>query len=127
MKRDLKDRKDVYTLVSSFYNKVRKNREIGYFFNNSIKDWDAHLNKLTDFWESNLFFTGSYRGNPQFAHVKADHENHNKINEYHFGVWLNLWFETINENFSGELAERAKHNARKMSTHLYLKIFSCRH
>lgn len=126
MKQDIKDRTDVQSLISEFYSKVRKNKEIGFFFNNSIKDWDAHIEKLTDFWESNLFFSGSYSGNPIRAHVKTDAENDNKISEYHFGIWLNLWFETINEKFEGELAERAKNNARKMSTHLFLKIYQNR-
>ncbi len=126
MKQDIKDRRDVQALITAFYTKVRQNEEIGFFFNNSIQDWDAHLEKLTDFWESNLFFAGSYSGNPIKAHVKTDAENGNKISEYHFGIWLNLWFETINSMFEGELAERAKNNARKMSTHLFLKIYQNR-
>ncbi len=120
MKEDVKDRADINNLVVSFYKKVRKNEEIGYFFNNSIKDWDAHLEKLTDFWESNLYFTGSFRGNPAQAHVKVDTEHENRITEYHFGIWLNLWFQTIDELFEGEMAQRLKNNARKMSTHLFL-------
>ncbi len=61
---DLKNREDVYMLVSSFYEKVRKNEEIGHFFEDTITNWEEHLNKLTDFWESNLFFKAKYKGNP---------------------------------------------------------------
>ena len=110
----------------SFYSKVRKNEEIGYFFNNTVHNWDEHLDKLTDFWESNLFFTGSFRGNPALAHIKVDENNQNAITEYHFGIWMNLWFQTIDELFTGELAERLKNNARKMSTHLFLRIYQSR-
>lgn len=127
MKQDLKTRDDVFLLVSEFYKKVRKNEEIGFFFNNTIEDWDHHLEKLTDFWESNLFFSGSYRGNPVKAHNGVDEKNGYAISEYHFGIWLNLWFATIDEHFEGELAQRAKNNARKMSTHLFLKIYQNRH
>ena len=126
MKNDIKTREDVFMLVSGFYTKVRKNPEIGYFFNNVITDWDEHLQKLSDFWESNLFFKATYAGNPQKAHVKVDRENDQSVTSYHFGIWLNLWFQTIDELFEGELAERAKTNARKMSSHLYLKIFQAR-
>ena len=126
MKADLKNRDDIKKLVISFYTKVRKNEEIGYFFNNSIKDWEAHFEKLTDFWESNLFFTGTFQGNPALAHVKVDLSHENSITEYHFGIWLNLWFQTIDELFAGEMAERLKHNARKMSTHLFLRIYQHR-
>lgn len=126
MSGDIKTREDVFLLVSGFYKKVRQNPEIGHFFNEFIQDWDAHLDKLTDFWESNLFFKALYTGNPQKVHVKVDQENHQEISSYHFGIWLNLWFETIDELFEGELANRAKNNARKMSSHLYLKIFEAR-
>lgn len=126
MSGDIKTREDVFLLVSGFYRKVRQNPEIGHFFNEVIQDWDAHLDKLTDFWESNLFFKALYKGNPQKVHVKIDQENHQEISSYHFGIWLNLWFETIDELFEGELANRAKNNARKMSSHLYLKIFEAR-
>lgn len=126
MKEDLKDRTDIKRLVVTFYDKVRKDKEIGYFFNNTINNWDEHLEKLTDFWESNLFFTGSFRGNPAMAHVKVDMNHNNTITEYHFGIWLNLWFQTIDELFQGEMAARLKNNARKMSTHLFLRIYQGR-
>lgn len=126
MKHDIRDRKDVNELVTKFYTKVRSNQEIGFFFNETITDWDHHLEKLTDFWESNLFFRATYRGNPVSAHNRVDDLNKNSISEYHFGIWLNLWFETIDELFEGELAQRAKNNARKMSTHLFLKIYQNR-
>ena len=126
MKADLKDRADIKKLVISFYTKVRKNEEIGYFFNNSITDWEQHFEKLTDFWESNLFFTGNFQGNPAIAHIRVDENNNNSISQYHFGIWLNLWFQSIDELFQGELAERLKNNARKMSTHLFLRIYQSR-
>ncbi len=126
MKNDLQNREDVHLLVSRFYEKVRANEEIGHFFNNSIKNWEKHLETLTDFWESNLFFVSEYSGNPQKAHIEVDAQNNHQINEKHFGAWLNLWLETINENFEGELAERAKFSARKMASHLHLKMFQAR-
>lgn len=126
MKSDIKNRDDVHLLVSAFYKKVRQNQEIGFFFNNSIKNWEEHINKLTDFWESSLFFVSKYSGNPQKAHIEVDVQNNQQIKAEHFGIWMNLWFETIDDYFEGELAQRAKNNARKMSTHLNLKIFQNR-
>ena len=125
-KRDLKTREDVFLLVSSFYVKVRKDVVLGPFFNDVIKDWDAHLENLTDFWQASLFLKTKYMGDPLKAHVKVDMENNNSITERHFGLWLNLWFETVNELFEGDYAENAKSKARKMSTFLYLKIFEAR-
>ncbi|MDO5981892.1 group III truncated hemoglobin [Flavivirga spongiicola] len=129
-KKDINSRDDVFLLVSSFYNKVRKDPILGPFFNDTIKDWDGHLERLTTFWESSLFMTRKleqkYLSNPLDAHIKVDAENNNSITETHFGLWLNLWFQTIDELFEGDYAENAKRRARKMSTFLYLKIFEAR-
>lgn len=123
---DIKNREDIHLLVSTFYSKVRESKEIGHFFNETISDWDEHFEKLTDFWESNLFFKAKFRGNPAKAHVNLDKKYHHAIQVEHFGFWINLWFETIDSLFEGEIANRAKHNARKMASHLYLTIFEAR-
>ncbi len=125
-KNDIKSRADIFLLVSSFYDKVRRDPVLGTFFNDVIDDWDEHLQRLTSFWESSLFLRTKYLGNPLEAHVKVDQDNNQSITEQHFGLWLNLWFETVNEHFEGDYAENAKRRARKMSTFLYLKIFEAR-
>ena len=125
-KKDITTREDIYVLVISFYEKVRNNEILGPFFNGKIKDWDEHLERLTTFWESSLFLKTKYYGNPLEVHIKVDKESGHEITELHFGIWINLWFETINEHFEGEHAENAKYKARKMGTFLYLKIFESR-
>ena len=59
-------------------------------------------------------------------HIEVDKAHDNTINQEHFGLWLNLWFETIDELFEGDYANNAKQRARKMSTFLYLNIFQAR-
>ena len=125
-KSDIKTRADIYQLVSQFYTKVRKDEVLGPFFNGTIEDWDAHFEHLTTFWESSLFLKTKYIGNPLDAHIKVDQAFDHSISELHFGLWLNLWYETIDEFFKGDYAENAKRRARKMSTFLYLKIFEAR-
>jgi hemoglobin len=125
-KKDIKTREDVFLLVSSFYEKVKKDEVLGPFFNDVIHDWNEHLDRLTTFWESSLFLKTKYTGDPLKAHIKVDKSNNNSISEYHFGLWLNLWFQTIDELFEGDYAQNAKHRARKMSTFLFLKIFESR-
>ncbi|MCK7590799.1 group III truncated hemoglobin [Subsaxibacter sp. CAU 1640] len=129
-KHDIQNRDDVHLLVSEFYKKVRKDAVLGPFFNPIIKDWDEHINRLTSFWETSLFLTKKlehkYYGNPLEVHVKVDKENNHSIIELHFGIWLNLWFATIDELFEGDIAENAKRRARKMGTFLYLNIFQAR-
>ena len=124
-KKDITNRDDVFLLVSSFYKKVRNDATLAPFFS-GIEDWDEHLENLTTFWQSNLFLKTRYYGNPLEAHTKVDKEHGHTISEYHFGIWLNLWYETIEELFQGETAENAKRRARKMGTFMYLKIFEAR-
>lgn len=126
MLNDIKTREDIYLLVSTFYGKVRKNNFINKYFNETITDWNEHLEKLTDFWESNLFFRAKFKGNPMRAHIEVDRNFDNEITSEHFGEWLNMWIETIDSLFEGELANRAKNNAAKMATHLFLNIYESR-
>lgn len=130
MKDDIQNREDIALLVSEFYKKVRGNEVLGPFFNETIEDWEQHLDHLTTFWETSLFMTKKlkkkYYGNPLEAHVKVDKQFDNSITEMHFGIWLNLWYETLDELFRGEVVENAKRRARKMGTFMYLNIFQAR-
>lgn len=125
-KPDIKTRSDIHMLVSLFYKKVKKDDLLAPFFIETIKDWDTHIDHLTDFWESSLFLKTRFIGDPLQIHIDVDKENNNEITEKHFGVWLNLWYQTINDLFEGDFAENAKRRARKMGTLMYLKIFEDR-
>jgi hemoglobin len=125
-KNDITSREDIFILVSNFYEKVRKDDVLGPFFNETIKDWDTHLQHLTTFWESSLFLKTKYYGDPLEAHARVDKAFSHSITEMHFGLWLNLWLQTIDELFEGDYAENAKRRARKMGTFMYLKIFESR-
>lgn len=125
-KKQLDSRRKISWLIRSFYDKVRKDDLIGPIFNNQIKDWEHHLERLTDFWETNLTFTRKYKGNPVQKHIAVDQASQDEITQVHFGRWLQLWFETINDNFVGDRAEAAKNRARNMSTHLFLKMYASR-
>ncbi|WP_119789265.1 group III truncated hemoglobin [Flavobacterium anhuiense] len=126
MKKQIENRADVSFLVHQFYAKIRADREIGFYFNEMISDWDAHLEKLTDFWETNLFGVRKYKGNPHAVHNEVDSHFDEKITPNEFGIWLNHWFQTIDEHFEGENAETLKRRARKMSTFLYMSMFQHR-
>lgn len=131
MKYDIQNREDVALLVSHFYKKVRKDPVLGPFFNETITDWNHHLDHLTTFWETSLFMSKKlehkYLGNPLKVHVEVDKKFKQSITELHFGIWLNLWYQTLDELFEGEVVEIAKRRARKMGNFLYLKIFEARY
>jgi hemoglobin len=117
MKR-IESRDDVKLLVDTFYAAIRKDALLGPIFNARIPEdhWPAHLSKLTDFWETNLFAVRRFKGNPSRKHVDVDRHLLFTITEGHFEHWLELWFATVDRLFEGERAEQAKFAARKMAT-----------
>lgn len=127
MKR-IEERKDVRLLVDSFYTKIRVDELLGPIFNSHISEekWPEHLSKLTDFWETNLFGVSKFKGKPSAKHVQVDANLKHTIDQIHFGKWLQLWFETIDELFEGTLAIKAKKSAQKMATGQYLHIWNNR-
>ncbi len=78
-------------LVDHFYEKVRRDPQIGPIFNAAVHDWDEHKRLLTSFWASVALRAGSYRGNPMAAHRP------HPIRAEHFDRWLAMWQETCNE------------------------------
>lgn len=125
-KQDIANREDISVLVHRFYEKVRADAEIGHFFNETITDWPEHLEKLTDFWEMNLFFVQKYKGNPMQVHAELDRDMDRTIDNYHFGIWLRHWFATLDAHFSGPNAEKAKQRARNISVRMFIAIYEQR-
>ena len=121
----IENRKDVNILVNKFYAKIRQDELLGPIFNGHIpaENWPEHLEKLTDFWETNLFGIPKFKGNPSQKHASVDKNMGHTIEQLHFGKWLQLWFETIDELYEGELARKAKESARKMATGQFLTIW----
>ena len=123
-KRDIKNREDVFLLINRFYQQIRKDDVLGPIFNNAIGGyWEEHLEHLTDFWETNLFGVVSFKGNPVQKHQEVAIKNKHSITAEHFGIWLQYWFNTIDNMFTGDKADTAKRRAQKMSTFLLIKMF----
>ena len=121
----INDRADIDILVNCFYSKIRTDELLGPIFNSHISEdkWKEHLDKLTDFWETNLFGVAKFKGSPTQKHINVDKNLNYEIEQKHFDKWLQLWFETIDELFTGEYADKAKNSARKMSTGQFLAIW----
>lgn len=117
---DLKTREDIIVLVNTFYTKVQENKTLDNLFNTVAKvDWESHLPKMYDFWETLLFHKASYKGNPMQVH-KMLHQLE-KFKKSDFEIWLELFQETVNELFEGEKAELAKTRALSVATSIQLK------
>lgn len=125
---EIKTRKEVDFLVRRFYEQVRVHESLGPIFNVVIKDWDTHLIHLSDFWEMVLLQSGpgEAKFNPVNVHREVDTVVDNKIEQAHFGNWLELWFTTIDGYFEGEAADFAKEHARRMAHMLFIRIWEAR-
>lgn len=118
---DIEGRADLEMLVDAFYGKVQKDPIIGFIFTDVAGvNWDAHLPKMYDFWETMLFKSGSYRGNPLRPHVNLS--TLTEMGPEQFARWKELFFETVDEMFSGENAAFIKNIAEDMAQVMESKI-----
>lgn len=125
MKKDITNRDDVKLLVVAFYDKIRTDDVLSPIFNRMIPDecWQEHLEKLTDFWETNLFGVAKFKGSPTQKHVKTDRAFEYTLGKAHFDRWLDLWKCTLDTLFYGDKATRAKMAAYRIAEiqHLILE------
>ena len=92
MKSDIQNRADIRQLVNAFYKKLLKDEAFNHIFLEIAQiDVLAHLDIIVDFWESVLFGTGKYKGNPVLKHVELDQKS--QLHKEHFEQWQQLFFE----------------------------------
>lgn len=116
-KKDILSLEDVKLLVDTFYGKVREDELIGPIFDERIQDrWPEHLTKMYTFWQTVLLGEHTYYGSPFPPHAKLP------VEKIHFERWLTLFSETLNELFTGEIAEEAMWRANKMAEMFQFKI-----
>ena len=112
----IESREDIVRLVGKFYARVRKDDLLGNIFNHHIatEEWPAHLSKLSGFWEVHLLRGSNFKGNPVQKHIQVDQHLKNTMNKEHFDRWLELWSETLDSLYEGELTEKAMVAAQRM-------------
>lgn len=116
-KKDILQLDDVKLLVDTFYGKVREDELIGPIFNERIQDrWPQHLAKMYTFWQTVLLGEHTYYGSPFPPHAKLP------VEKEHFERWLELFSQTLDELFTGEVANEAMWRANKMAEMFQYKI-----
>jgi|SRR5665647_814521 len=117
MKNDITSLKDIQFLVDQFYDAVQKDPFLGPIFNaRLVGRWEMHHRKLYRFWHTVLLRRPDYFGDPVPMHFDMN------INQRHFDGWLEIWTRTIDDNFEGMIAERAKFRGKTMSKAFMSKI-----
>jgi hemoglobin len=115
----IQTKEDVIYLVDSFYEKVNKDELLSPIFNEFAKvDWESHMPTMYSFWSSILLGEESYSGRPFPKHLPLP------IKQKHFDRWLELFHQTVDENFKGELAIEAKSRASNIAQIFSFKIKS---
>jgi hemoglobin len=118
---DIETRDDVERLVRTFYGRAMTDPLIGWLFVDVAKlDLEAHVPRITSFWETILLGAQSYGGGafrPHAAlHARAT------LQKGHFDRWLVLWGESVDELFEGPRAELAKAHAQRVARAFYGRL-----
>ncbi|WP_028121662.1 group III truncated hemoglobin [Epilithonimonas tenax] len=123
--KDITTREDIEILVQKFYQKLTKDDVIGFFFTDIAKiELHKHLPKMYDFWESILLGNPVYDGSPMAKHFPLNDVV--AMEEKHFKRWLQVWEETIRENYAGKNAETAVTRALNIARIMHHKMVNAR-
>ena len=112
---DITSRADIERLVNAFYERVRRDELIGPIFNEVARvDWAAHLPKMYDFWESVLFGTARFKGQPLAVHLALARLT--PLTTRDFDRWLSLFHATVADLFAGEVADEIGIRATRIAS-----------
>lgn len=116
-KQDITQLDDIKWMVDRFYSKIREDDLLKDIFNRIIQNrWDEHLEKMYRFWQTVLLDEHTYMGSPFVPHARLP------VAEEHFERWLLLFNETVDEQFDGPNAKRAKWQGQRMAEMFLSKI-----
>lgn len=124
-KKDITNAVDIKYIMKKFYEKLLADKTMSPFFSEAthVKDHlEEHLDILTTFWQQSLFQSGGYFNN-MFEIHKNVHEKM-PFTTQHYELWLKYFFESIDDNYAGDNAERMKNQAISMATIMKVKGLS---
>jgi hemoglobin len=114
MKKDIETRNDIEALVSEFYSVAVNDPEIGHHFEGL--DLGEHLTVVVDFWEKAIFSKPVYFGNPLAVHQLLNEDR--PMTSRDFARWIEIFVTSVDKEFAGETAEKAKTQARMVASSL---------
>jgi len=113
-KKDITDIDDIRLLVNTFYFRASKDELLSPIFGTRMPE--AHLDPLYRYWQTILLQQETYLGAPFPKHADLP------LTHQHFDRWLSLFQDTVDELFTGPVAETAKFRAIKMSEDFRFKM-----
>ena len=112
---DIQTDADIRQVVDAFYGGIEADDLLGPYFRGL--DWEEHLPKMTRFWSSVVFQTGTYRGRPFDVHLGL-----NGLSAPHFGRWIERFLATVDTHFAGPNADRMKARAEQIAGIFQVKL-----
>jgi hemoglobin len=107
--------------VRAFYAKAFEDPLIGWLFTVVAKlDLEAHVPRITSFWETILLGAGTYTGGAFGPHAQLHAKA--ELREAHFERWLQIWFGTVDDMFQGERANVAKVHALRVARAFHQRL-----
>jgi hemoglobin len=118
--KEIENRKDIETLMESFYSKAVSDEVIGYFFTEVAPlQMEIHMPLIVDFWETLLFGKSLYKGNVLQVHQHIHQLS--AFREEHFDRWVSLFTGSVDELYTGEKALMVKQRAESIATIMKIK------
>ncbi|UUU42113.1 group III truncated hemoglobin [Streptomyces sp. NBC_00162] len=118
---DISGRADLDVVLRRFYTAAFADRGIGPFFTEIAgTDLEAHLPRITDFWERALFRTAEYRRDAFAPHAALNSAR--ALTAADFGRWVQLWHANIDGLHRGPNAERAKAQGERIALALHKRL-----
>ena len=106
---------EIRSLMHAFYAAVRQDERLGPIFNGHISDWDAHLNKLEDFWCAILLGSRRFSGAPMPKHIALP-----DLNAELFEHWLALFHQALANQPNRAMQAQAELMAGKIANSLWM-------
>ncbi|MCT6719852.1 group III truncated hemoglobin [Acidovorax sp. K2F] len=107
-------------LVHGFYGDVRRDPLLGPVFEKALHGhWDAHLQRLVDFWSTVALGARSFKGDVFGKHMALE-----GVTPAHFAAWVALWQQHTNRLFAPEVAHDLQVAAHGIARNLFRGYFA---
>ncbi len=116
MKYESINQKNIAKLMELFYEKIRKDKDLGPIFNSAIgtsdEEWKAHKAKIGNFWTGMLLGEGDYNGQPLKKHLDLP-----PFPQEFFEIWLSLFEESLDQIYNEEIKAVILGRAQMIASH----------
>lgn len=109
-------------LVRDFYGDVLKDELLGPVFRAEIGEhWDAHLQRMVDFWCTVMLGSKCFRGNLVHRHMQL-----RGVTPAHFNAWIQLWTQHTQHRFDSASTYKLRRVAHDIGRQLFSSYFNGR-